>query len=151
MKQQASYKGFGRQVRDLFKVNCFHHERNKHTNIHLNYRRLPHMSKLLIHTEHLRLLHAGPLLVAASLGRHFHILGGRSTIQSITHNCAIYRQKSLRPQPPLMGQLPAKQITPDMIFNRVGVDYAGPMYVKYGLERPSITNLAEPALRAWQR
>lgn len=32
--------------------------------------------KLLIHTEHLRLLHAGPLLVSASLGRRFHIVGG---------------------------------------------------------------------------
>ena len=33
--------------------------------------------KLIIHSEHLRLLHAGPLLIAASLNQHFHIIGGR--------------------------------------------------------------------------
>ena len=93
------------------------------------------VSKLLVHTEHLRLLHAGPLLVAASLGRHFYIVGGRKTVRSITRSCIICRRKSLRPQPPLMGQLPAERVTPDMVFDRVGVDYAGPIYVKYGSVR----------------
>ena len=93
------------------------------------------VSKLLVHTEHLRLLHAGPLLVAASLGRHFYIMGGRKTVRSITRSCIICRRKSLRPQPPLMGQLPAERVTPDMVFDRVGVDYAGPIYVKYGSVR----------------
>lgn len=93
------------------------------------------MSKLLIRTEHLRLLHAGPLLVAASLGRRFYIVGGRKSIRSTTRSCVICRRKSLRPQPPIMGQLPAERVTPDLVFNRVGVDYAGPIYVKYGYVR----------------
>ena len=42
------------------------------------------ISKLLIRSEHLRLLHAGPLLVAASLSRQFHLIGGRKSIRSIT-------------------------------------------------------------------
>ena len=97
------------------------------------------VSKLLIHAKHLRLLHAGPLLVSASLGRHFHIVGGRRAIRSITRRCVICHRKSLRPQPPLMGQLPAERVTPDLVFNRVGIDYAGPICTKYGhVRKPTL-------------
>ena len=34
-----------------------------------------------------------------------------------------------------MGQLPIERISPDLVFDRVGVDYAGPIYVKYGYVR----------------
>ena len=93
------------------------------------------VTKLIIRTEHLRLLHAGPLLTASSLGRRFHIIGGRKAIRSVTRNCVVCRRRSLRPRPPLMGQLPVERISPDLVFNRVGVDYAGPFYVKYGYVR----------------
>ena len=62
------------------------------------------VSKLLFLSEHLRLLHAGPLLVSASLGRHYHVVGGRRAIRSSTRSCVICRRKSVRPQPPVMGQ-----------------------------------------------
>ena len=32
----------------------------------------------------------------------------------------------------MMGQLPIERVTPDSVFNRVEVDYAGPVYIKYG-------------------
>ena len=34
-----------------------------------------------------------------------------------------------------MGQLPEKRITPDIVFSNVGVDYAGPVYIKRGATR----------------
>lgn len=40
------------------------------------------ISKLIIHSEHLHLLHAGPLLVTASLNQRFHIIGGRRAVRS---------------------------------------------------------------------
>ena len=42
------------------------------------------LTKLIIRGEHLRLLHAGPTLVAASLARRFHILGGRRAVRTVT-------------------------------------------------------------------
>ena len=30
----------------------------------------------------------------------------------------------------MLGQLPLERITPGLIFKKVGVDYAGPLYVK---------------------
>ena len=35
----------------------------------------------------------------------------------------------------MLGQLPIERITPDLVFNKVGVDYARPVYIKYGLVR----------------
>ena len=31
-----------------------------------------------------------------------------------------------------MGQLPAVRITPDIVFEHVGLDYAGPLHLKRG-------------------
>lgn len=39
----------------------------------------------------------------------------------------------------MLGQLPIECTTPDSIFERVGVDYAGPFYIKYGfVHKPTI-------------
>ena len=32
----------------------------------------------------------------------------------------------------MLGQLPIKRVTPDMVFENVGVDYAGLIYIKHG-------------------
>ena len=95
------------------------------------------ITSLLIVSEHRRLLHAGPTFLAASLGRRYHIISCRKIIHSITHNCVICRRYTARPNPQLQGQLPAERITPDVVFNRVGLDYAGPFLLKYGSPRKS--------------
>ena len=47
------------------------------------------LTKLIIKSEHLRLLHAGPTLVAASLARRFSIVGVRRAIRDVTRSCVI--------------------------------------------------------------
>ena len=38
-----------------------------------------------------------------------------------------------------VGQLPIEHITPSPVFDKVGVDYAGPVLIKYGhVRRPTI-------------
>ena len=98
------------------------------------------LTRRIIEAEHLRLLHAGPTLVAASLARRFHIIGGRTAIRSITRSCIICRRVAGKPRPPLLGQLPTDRLDPGHIFDRVGVDYAGPIMVKSGsVRRPTLT------------
>ena len=41
----------------------------------------------------------------------------------------------MRPRPQLLGQLPVERITPSSVFDKVGVDYAGPLLVKHGYVR----------------
>ena len=97
------------------------------------------VTKLIIRGEHLRLLHAGPTLVHGSLCRRFHIVGGHKVVRSIIRQCVTCKKHSARPQNQKMGSLPQERITPDHPFNKVGVDYAGPFYTKYGyVRKPTI-------------
>ena len=103
-------------------------------------------TKLLVRSEHLRLLHAGPTLVTASLSRRFYIVKGRRMIRSIIHACVKCRRVALRPKPQILGQLPADCLHPGPVFGRTGVDYAGPFMVKTGHVRKPIVRKAYVAV-----
>ena len=38
----------------------------------------------------------------------------------------------------MMGQLPIERVTPGSVFKKVGVDYAGPLKIKYGMVRKPV-------------
>ena len=80
----------------------------------------------MIHSEHLRLLHAGPTLLACSLNRRFYILGGRKVIRSVTRACVICQHTTVKPHNQMLGELPPERVTSDLVFNKAGIDYAGP-------------------------
>ena len=57
----------------------------------------------------------------------------------ITRGGTTCRRISVRPQHPIMGQLPKECVTPDSIFDRVGIDYAGPVLIKLAhVRKPTI-------------
>lgn len=64
------------------------------------------VTKLLIRSEHIRLMHAGPTLLQASLSQRFHIIGARKTVRFVTRECITCRRHSIKPQEQLLGQLP---------------------------------------------
>ena len=38
-----------------------------------------------------------------------------------------------------MGQLPMERVTPDSVFDRVSIEYTGPVYLKYGsIRKPTV-------------
>ncbi len=57
------------------------------------------LTHFIIHLEHLRLLHAGPTLLIASLNRRYHIVGGSKTVRSIVRKCVVCRKLSAKPHP----------------------------------------------------
>ena len=69
------------------------------------------------------------------------ITGARRAIRDITRKCVVCRRAGGKPHPQLLGQLPADRLRPvPILFDRVGVDYAGPILVKSGhARRPTIT------------
>ena len=97
-----------------------------------------HLTKLLVRSEHIRLLHAGPTLVLSSLSRRFHILRMKIAVRSIIRQCTICRRYSARPSPQMLGQLPSERVTPGAVFQKVGIDYAGPLQVEYGMVRKPV-------------
>ena len=97
------------------------------------------LTKPIVHSEHLRMLHAGPTLLSSALTRRFYIIYLRKTVRSITRQCVKCRRQTTRPQPQMLGQLPLERVTPGSVFEKVGVDYAGPFHVKYGMVRKTTT------------
>ena len=96
--------------------------------------------KLLITSEHLRLLHAGPTLVAGSLSRNYCILGRRRVIRTVLRSCVKCRRVHSRPTPQVRGQLPSDRLNPGTTFHHVGIDYAGPIWMKSGrIRKPTIS------------
>ena len=95
---------------------------------------------IIIRSEHLRLLHAGPTLVTASLARKFCIIRGRGLIRSVIHGCVTCNRVASKPKSQILGQLPLDRLKPGATFDRVGIDYAGPVLTKSGpVRRPVIT------------
>ena len=100
---------------------------------------------IILHGKHpltrliLRLLHAGPALLSASLGGRYHIVQLRKTVWSLTRQCTTCRRQVSTPVPQMMGQLPMEHVTHGCVFERVGVDYAGSFLIKSGkVRKPTI-------------
>lgn len=88
------------------------------------------ITKPIILSEHLQLLHAGPTLLISSLNHHFHIICLRKTARSITRQCVTCKRLTVKPHNQMLGQLPFERVTPGSVFEKVGVDYAGPFQIK---------------------
>lgn len=59
----------------------------------------------------------------------------KKIVRSVIRKCTVCRRVIARPSPQLMGQLPLERVTPGNVFEKVGVDYAGPVLIKYGMVR----------------
>ena len=76
------------------------------------------LTHMIIHAEHLRLLHAGPTLLTASLSRCYYIVGGRKVNRSIAQKCLTCRRYAARPKPQMLGQLPIERVTPGTVSTK---------------------------------
>ena len=72
----------------------------------------------------------------SSLGRRYHIIGGRQLVRFVSRGCVTCRRVAAKPNPQLLGQLPSERITPGPVFEKVGVDYA--VSIKYGHVRKPV-------------
>lgn len=88
------------------------------------------LSTMLANYYHVTLLHAGPQLMLATIRQKFWIIGGRSLIRRIYHQC----HKCFRSRPVLVQQsladLPSSRVTPTRPFAVCGIDYCGPVFIK---------------------
>ena len=97
---QGMVRVSGRQLRARFLRARFSY--NSRHPITLDSRHL--LTKLLIRSEHICLLHGGSLLISSSLFHNLHILGGHRAIRSIVRSCVICRCQTPKAKPQMMGQ-----------------------------------------------
>ena len=81
------------------------------------------ITSLLVSSEHRRVMHARSTLLVASLNHRYYITGCHNIVRSITRTCINCCRSTAKPKLQLLGQIPVERITPDSLFNRVGLDY----------------------------
>lgn len=86
-------------------------------------------SKLLFTHYHKKLLHAGPQLLLTSVRENYWPIRGRILARSTVNNCKLCRIMKAQGLNPIMGNLPASRVTPNLPFNISGVDFAGPFHI----------------------
>jgi hypothetical protein len=105
-----------------------------------------HVTELIVMNEHLRLLHAGPQLLSASLREQYWIPRMKQIIRPVLHRCLpCFKLKAAASQQ-LMGQLPLARITVARPFINAGIDYVGPFEIKSGNTRSKTTTKCYVAL-----
>lgn len=99
-----------------------------------------HITCLIIHREHLRLLHAGAKLVLSSLSQRYSIVNGIREVKKVLIKCLKCFQLKAAAARQLMGSLPAQRVTAARPFEVTGVDFCGPFNLKVSrIRKPLIT------------
>ncbi|XP_030753971.1 uncharacterized protein LOC115880817 [Sitophilus oryzae] len=88
------------------------------------------LTKLLVNSEHKRLLHAGPQMLLASIRDKYWLLGGRNLCRHVVRSCVGCFRANPNVTTQIMGNLPVQRLTPAYPFSKTGVDYAGPVLIK---------------------
>ncbi|XP_022827330.1 uncharacterized protein LOC111357037 isoform X1 [Spodoptera litura] len=84
---------------------------------------------LLFNMFHLRLLHAGPQLLLATVRHHYYPIGGRNLAKKVTHQCVKCCRVKANTIQPIMGNLPKQRLHLEFPFLDTGIDYAGPVMI----------------------
>ena len=97
------------------------------------------LTRILIRSEHLLFLYASSTLLTSTLCRQSYIIRCRKIVCSIIRRCVTCQCRPSRSQLQMMSQLPMECVRPDAVFDKVGVDDAGPVYIKQGsVRKPTI-------------
>ncbi|XP_042902599.2 uncharacterized protein [Parasteatoda tepidariorum] len=86
----------------------------------------------LIHERHLKLSHAGTQVVLTNIRQQFWILRGRKTVQREIAKCVRCRRHAAKGVESIPTSLPEDGTRDTLVFEVIGIDLAGPLYMKTG-------------------
>ncbi|XP_021959265.1 uncharacterized protein LOC110855152 [Folsomia candida] len=86
--------------------------------------------EMLIRESHLENSHAGAQFLMGKLREEYWILQGRQAIKKVISSCVRCRRFSAKEPTVPRGQLPDNRVKMGKVFEVIGVDYAGPLYLK---------------------
>lgn len=89
------------------------------------------LTNVIISEAHSTTLHGGAQLMMAHLNRQYWIIGLRDLVRTHIRHCTVCIRHRANTQQQLMGNLPSVRITPSRAFLHSGVDYAGPIALKF--------------------
>ena len=90
-----------------------------------------YFTKLVILKCHDQVMHNGVAETLVQLRSRYWIVKGRQTVKSIINKCVVCKKLEGRPYgTPPASQLPRFRLSDEFAFTSIGVDFAGPVYVK---------------------
>lgn len=94
---------------------------------------LPHehaVVEKVIRSVHKELLHAGPEGTLSVLRQETWLTKGRREVKRILEKCLVCRRQRVGPCSQKMAPLPSERVSLSPAFTHVGVDFAGPLFVR---------------------
>lgn len=88
------------------------------------------LTKLILESEHKRLLHCGAQELLYSIRERYWPISGRSACRQVVTKCLICFKANPKGNNYLMGNLPEVRVNTFGVFENVGTDYGGPFYIK---------------------
>lgn len=95
------------------------------------------LTNVIISEAHSSTLHGGAQLMMTHLNRQYWIVGLRDLVRTHIRRCTVCIRHRANTQQQLMGNLPSVRISPSRAFLHSGIDYAGPITLKFAPGRGS--------------
>ncbi len=93
------------------------------------------IARLLLTTLHQDLSHAGPSVMLSVIAETYHIVNVKQFVKGLCRSCVTCQKAQAQTQQQRMGMLPLIRTTPAPPFHHIGLDYAGPVYLRQGSAR----------------
>ncbi|CAM1294859.1 Uncharacterised protein r2_g406 [Pycnogonum litorale] len=101
--------------------------------------RQDHYTTLIIKKSHENVLHSGTSQTLAEVRQRYWIPKGRSEVKRTLSECRICRKSEGGPyRVPPMPPLPEERVNRRTPFDETGLDYLGPLYVKYDNKKKKV-------------
>ncbi|XP_037926186.1 uncharacterized protein LOC119661061 [Hermetia illucens] len=101
-----------------------------------------HMANLVIKHYHHQMLHGPAQLVHSTIRTKYWIIDGLTAVKQFGRKCTHCFRMNGKPSQQLMGILPQERVRPGKPFARIGIDYAGPITIKWSNGRGTKTTQA---------
>lgn len=96
------------------------------------------LAKLIVEGTHKATLHGGYQIMAVQIRERFWITRLKQLCRTVVSKCVRCTRYEERTVEQLMGSLPEARVTESKVFERTGVDYAGPFEIKPDLTRSKV-------------
>ncbi|GBN29577.1 hypothetical protein AVEN_119816-1 [Araneus ventricosus] len=93
------------------------------------------VTDMIIQYCHKIQFHSGPQALLYNIRQKFWPLNGRNLSRKIVHSCVTCFKANPKISSQKMGDLPEDRVNPNFVFNSVGIDFAGPFYIKTKLRK----------------
>jgi hypothetical protein len=95
------------------------------------------LSELITRHHHIQNLHSNHQATLAAIRQKYWIISAKNLVKRIVHKCVTCFKAKPRDIHQLMGNLPSERVSPSPPFQKCGVDFCGPVNVRYNSGRGS--------------